>query len=208
MGLMTFPWRLEIVSIAHKVREIIPIKPAKRASHQLKSILAISHQHGVISTTQWGSWFASNTGHDIWFMIQEWATIINIVEFILVSHRTSIASSVMKFPRISKQVYIYMHIDLLTSCFLVRMSLEAHTICWSESHSDSCEDFTQGDALMALMWLIEGAETDAVILDLEEVGEREGTDDSVVIWALRHSSEASSAKNIHSNCTFSHQHWL
>ncbi len=162
----------------------------------------------MISTTQWGSRFASNTGHDIWFMIQEWATIINIVEFILVSHRTSIDPSVMKFPRISKQVYIYMHIDLLTSCFLVRMSLEAHTICWSESHSDSCEDFTQGDALMAEMWLIEGAGMDAVILDLEEVGEREGTDDSVVIWALRHSSEASSAKNIHSNCTFSHQHWL
>ncbi len=141
-------------------------------------------------------------------MIQEWAAIINIVEFILVSYRTSIAPSVMKFPRISKQVYIYMHIDFLTSCFLVRMSLEAHTICWSESHCECCEDFTQGDTLMAEMWLIEGARTDAVILDLEEVGEREGTDDSVVIWALRHSFEASSAKNIHSNCTFSHQHWL
>ena len=188
--------------------DIIPIKPAKRVSHQLKSILAISCQLGLISTTQWGSWFASKTGHDIWFMIQEWATIINIVEFILVSHRTSIDPSVMKFPRISKQVYIYMHNDLLTPCFFVRMSLGAHTICWSESHCDSCEDFIQGDALMAEMWLIEGAGKDAVILHLEEVWEREETDDSVVIWACWHSSEASSAKKIHSNCTFSHQHWL
>ncbi len=48
------------------------------------------------------------------------------------------------------------------------------------------------------MWLIEGAGMDAVILDLEEVGEREGTDDSVVIWAWWHSSEASSAKKKHS----------
>ncbi len=123
-----------IVSIAHKVCEIIPIKPAKKVSHQLKSILAFSRsKHGVISTIQWGSQFASNTEYDIWFMFQEWATIINIVEFILVSHRTSIAPSVMKFPWISKQVYIYiyMHIDLLTSCLLVRMSLEAHTVCWS-----------------------------------------------------------------------------
>ncbi len=31
------------------------------------------------------------------------------------------------------------------------------------------------------MWLIEGDGTDVVILDLEEAGEREGTDDSVVI---------------------------
>ena len=144
--------------------------------------------------------------HWAWYMIHDsrMSHYNQYCWFILVSHRTSIAPSVMKFPQISKEVYIYMHIDLLTSCFFVRMSLEAHTICWSKSHSDSCEDFTQGDALMALMWLIEGAGKDAVILDLEEVGEREGTDDSVVIWAWWHPSEASTAKKTFLAIALSH----
>ncbi len=43
-----------------------------------------------------------------------------------------------------------------------------------------------------------------MILDLEEVGEREGRDDSVVIRAWWHSSEASSAKKIFIAIALSH----
>ncbi len=46
---------------------------------------------------------------------------------------------------------------------------------------------------------------DVVILDLEEVGEREEIYDLVVIRAWQHSSEAFSAKSIRSNYTFSQQ---
>ena len=81
--------RVLSVSIVHNACEILPIKPAKKASHQLKSILTLSwNKRRVISTIQWGTCCVANPGHDIWYMSQDWATKINIDKFNLVCYIT------------------------------------------------------------------------------------------------------------------------